>query len=241
MDSELRTKALDSVNTTRKIYGDFAAQLTDTQRNANGSFEPYFAWSAKDVLAHISFWDAQVATRFETTARGETFTPIEDGQKQNTETFQNRKDWTWDKVWGEVTSALDRMEAFIKTASDELLQGGDGRPEVWMQIQNVTLLHGGAHLSDYWLSQNDIPRAEALYDSTIEAFESTRGKEGRSTAVYNKACMYAKSGLKDKAMPLLTEALEVAPNLREFSKQDTDLELLHKDPDFLALAEQPVP
>ena len=52
---------------------------------------------------------------------------------------------------------------------------------------------------------------------------------------YNLACVYALSGLKDKALPALKEAFALNPGLLEWSKQDSDLNSLRQEPEFLAL------
>jgi len=238
MTSELQTKALDALATARKFYGDFAAQLTEAQRNEKGEFVPYESWSAKDVIGHLSHSDEGMTTRLEVTGRGETFERDPDFNASNAVAYQKRHDWTWTQIWDENIAVMDRLEKFINGASDEVLKGLDERPPVWQQIQNATLLHGSAHLSDYWLSPKQMDRSEAVYETIIAILDATRGADGSQTAVYNKACLYAKTGAKDKAIPLLTQVLEKRPDLRDFSKEDTDLVLLHQDADYLALLER---
>jgi tetratricopeptide (TPR) repeat protein len=239
MSSELRSKALDAIQSARRFYEMFDASLSDDQRNAQGSFTPYTNWSAKDVLGHVSFWDAEMLNRFETVGRGDKYEFNQTDDEANSGAYEARKDWSWDQVWQASRTTLDQLETYITNASDEVLEKISERRPVWMQIENSALAHGGAHFSDYELAQNNLERAEALHDHVIASYDASRGTAGRGTAVYNKACLYAKNGMKEKAMPLLTEALTSVPDLREWAKQDTDMESLHTDPDFLALVAQP--
>jgi tetratricopeptide (TPR) repeat protein len=241
MTSELQTNTLDSLNMARKFYQAFADHLTDAQRHAAGTFVPYEAWSAKDVIGHLSASDSAMLERLEVTGRGEAFTPHPDFNQRNAENYEKRHDWTWEQIWQENLDVFNRLEAFINGASDELLQGLDGRPPVWVQLQNAALLHGGAHFSDYWLAQQQFERSEAVYTRMIEIIDTTRGSAENGTALYNKACLYAKTGRKEQALPLLAEALTKVPNLREFSKEDADFALLHNDPDFLKIVNEAQP
>ena len=52
---------------------------------------------------------------------------------------------------------------------------------------------------------------------------------------YNLACCYALAGQAEKAMDALREALRLAPDLTEWSKQDTDLVSLRERPDYQSL------
>jgi len=52
---------------------------------------------------------------------------------------------------------------------------------------------------------------------------------------YNLACCYALAGQAEKAMDALREALRLAPDLTEWSKQDPDLVSLRERPDYQSL------
>jgi len=54
-------------------------------------------------------------------------------------------------------------------------------------------------------------------------------------ARYNLACFYALSGQNEKAMNELREALQLRPDLLEWSKQDADLATLRHLPAYQAL------
>ena len=53
-----------------------------------------------------------------------------------------------------------------------------------------------------------------------------------SLALYNLACFYATTGQHDRALSSLPEALQLNPDLIEWSKKDADLDSLRNDPAF---------
>ena len=64
----------------------------------------------------------------------------------------------------------------------------------------------------------------------VESLDTSKVGQGRN--LYNKACSYALAERKSEAIQMVREALKLAPNLVEWSKQDTDLENLRDDPEF---------
>jgi hypothetical protein len=59
--------------------------------------------------------------------------------------------------------------------------------------------------------------------------------EWQGTVQYNLACHYSLTGQKSKALETLSEALVLAPELVEWSKQDTDLDGLRGEAEYQEL------
>jgi tetratricopeptide (TPR) repeat protein len=57
----------------------------------------------------------------------------------------------------------------------------------------------------------------------------------RGIAKYNLACFYALSGEKEQAIQILNQALELAPDLTEWSQQDPDFANIRDDSAYQAL------
>ena len=91
----------------------------------------------------------------------------------------------------------------------------------------------------------DKERAECISMAASELLEKAVVQEqalgtlpnDRGAALYNLACFYATTGQPDKALPLLPQALRLRPDLVEWSKQDSDLDVLRDLPAFKALYE----
>jgi tetratricopeptide (TPR) repeat protein len=89
------------------------------------------------------------------------------------------------------------------------------------------------HYADYYRRRGWLAKATQLYEASVAAV--TDWPEWYGLARYNLACFYALSGQTDKAIPELREALQLRPDLLEWSKQDTDLASLRDDPAYQAL------
>ena len=59
------------------------------------------------------------------------------------------------------------------------------------------------------------------YDLATSTFPDERT---RGPAAYNHGCFYAKHGRAAEAMPYLRQGIELRPDLREWAKQDRDLD-----------------
>jgi hypothetical protein len=61
----------------------------------------------------------------------------------------------------------------------------------------------------------------------------------RAVADYNLACYYARTGQAGEAVPLLRESFGVAPDLKDWSHEDPDLDPIRNDPRIVELLGAP--
>jgi len=82
-------------------------------------------------------------------------------------------------------------------------------------------------------------QSEALFSQALEVQQRRLGRGNPQTAVtkYNWGCMEARKGDKDKAIALLTDAVDhgLPPRAGLGMESDTDLTSLHNNPRFIAL------
>ncbi len=79
---------------------------------------PSEAWSVKDVLAHISFWDDVAIHKLQGTARPYA---DQDVDAANDIEFRRSRDRTWDDVWAEFnTKHSELLEALNAPIAVEL-------------------------------------------------------------------------------------------------------------------------
>ena len=111
----------------------------------------------------------------------------------------------------------------------------DGRP-LWQRIYHMGYYHPLYHLASHYLQRGDRKRARALM---VEATDGVSSMPDAAPFIgayaYNLACFYALEGEREEALLRLRQAFEYRPSLVEWSKEDSDLDSLHEDPDFLAL------
>jgi len=217
-----------------QVYNDFAAQLSDTQRTTDGQFEPYSAWSARDVLSHVSFWNERTAERTDAIMRGVPGPVEETDDILNDRAYQERQHWTWDAVWTRLNDAVDRLGAIADTMPEDIFAKNNEGNALINRIYNNLIWHSGWHMADYWLAQGERERADSLQSSMIERSDRLLGTEGHSDAAYNMACYYAKTGAKADALNWLREAAPYSPQRQEWARKDPDLAPLHGNPEFEA-------
>lgn len=127
-----------------------------------------------------------------------------------------------EKSWDQLSSAL-------KACSDEVLSKPRlRRPEepLW-QVMPDNVHHLSEHLI-YWQTEagNDAGAEEAArwgYEIATSTFPDDRA---RRVAEYNLGCFYAVRARLDEAKPYLPRGLELRPDLRDWAKQDSDLDLM---------------
>ena len=81
--------------------------LSDADRNTLGTPEQ---WSAKDILAHVTFWQEVTAERLAAAARGEEPRTFGDFQPINERTFEERRGQSWEQVPTSTSQARGRMK-----------------------------------------------------------------------------------------------------------------------------------
>jgi tetratricopeptide (TPR) repeat protein len=214
--------------------------LGDAQRAAVGTPE---AWSPKDMLAHITFWQQLTAERIAQARSGGEPQTSEDFQSVNERVFEERHAQPWDQVLGASEQVYAALADHVRALDEQALT--DPKRFAWTRGQPLAssilgngFWHALEHVARYYVAGGDKERASellerALGQEALEALPSDRG-----AGLYNLACFYATTGQPDRAVPLLPEALRLRPDLVEWSKQDSDLDVLRDLPAFKALYEQ---
>ncbi len=89
------------------------------------------------------------------------------------------------------------------------------------------------HYADFYRRRGDLAKGTQVYQASVAAVADWPEQYG--IARYNLACFYALSGQTELALSELREALQLRPNLIEWSKQDPDLAALRAEPAYQAL------
>jgi tetratricopeptide (TPR) repeat protein len=214
--------------------------LSDAERTMLGTPEE---WSAKDMLAHVVFWQQVTIERLEAALRGEEPRTFGDFQPVNERIFEERRGQSWAQVQADAERAYTELTGHVRAMDADVLT--DTQRFAWTNGQALSgsilgngFSHPLEHVARFYLARGEAERASALLEQAIvqepalEALPNDRG-----AALYNLACFYATTGQPDKALPLLPEALRLRPDLIAWSKEDSDFDTLRDMPAFQALYE----
>jgi hypothetical protein len=237
----LKTRFTDLLHYMRDLQLTFADHLTDEERAVVGTEQH---WSAKDTLFHNTVWANFHLTRLQAFERDGVWPKREDGgdfDKSNHEIFEKHQHKTWDEARAMIRDAYAHADAYLEhTSDDELLvqiEYEEQQRAKWRVIAADHVMHPMIHLWEYLLSHDhDDVLAELFGESFSDRLLEVSEDPGwRGPVLYNLACIHALSGQTQQAIEKLREGLRLAPNLIEWSKQDSDLNSLRDEPAYQAL------
>jgi len=92
------------------------------------------------------------------------------------------------------------------------------------------------HLGPLLIERGEKEYATELQEKAAKLLSELDESQSWQGAVrYNLACHYALAGETETAIEELREALELNPELTEWSKEDSDLASIREEPDYEAL------
>ena len=130
---------------------------------------------------------------------------------------------SWE-LWVELGHTLSRKQEYEEAAEAFMTATTLEPGEFWPWLY---LGHAQRDLGDY----------ESAIESTENALRIEIGQNELDMANYNLACYYALSGRNEEAMVYLKQALENNDSIKEWAREDTDLDSLRNEPGFEFLVE----
>ena len=216
----------------------FVTALSQAERLAAGTWTN---WSAKDEIAHGIAWMKRFVERINTPPVKAPSRTFDETNLENAAIFEAHRHQTLDEVLTYASTVRSALLAQVEEFSEEdlndptLLPWLGGTPPWRSAVGNAfshPLVHYVGYLTRHGQAELALCMQEEGFNRVIELDDAPAW---RGDNLYDLACLYALNGAKEKALALLTEALSLLPELREWSKQDTDLVSLREDPAFLAL------
>lgn len=220
----------------------YLASLPENERTANGTWE---VWAPKDVLSHLYFWQSNLLEILN--SLDQTPPEQEPFEVRNQRNYLRFQDSSYDEVYGLYAKSLDEIVVRVKTYSDEDLT----TPNRFARIANGSLQqtilgntygHNITHLGELVSRRGTPADGLALQEKATRkliAFDDSPRSTG--TALYNLACAYALAGDAGRTVELLNEAFPLRPDLLEFSREDTDFNLVRDTAEFQGLYKQGEP
>ena len=235
-----KTNVIDLLHQGQAIEQQFAASLSQAECLAAGSETD---WSAKDEIAHAIAWMERFVERISTPPADAPSRPFDEIDDENAAIFAAHRDQTLEEVLAYAAQVRAALLGTVQALSEEemndsaLLPWLDGAPP-WRSVVGNAFTHPLIHYAGYLTRHGQPALAIRMQEEGFERLlELDPSPAWRGTNLYNLACQHALNGDKEKALALLTEALALQPQLREWSRQDTDLVGLREDPAFLALVD----
>ena len=186
-------------------------------------------WTAKDQLAHLTAWRVFAAAELDANRTGDAMPDATmEEEVFNARTYAETHGRPAAQIIAAARASWDRLADAVDAASEEvLLKPRLRRPNQpqWQTVPNNTYYHVAEHLGYWYVDLGDEAGAERAaqwgYDLTVSTYPEERA---RGTAEYNLACFYAKHGRPADVFSHLKRAIELRPDLREWAKEDSDLD-----------------
>ena len=236
---ELKSKLIELIKHASEEEQALFARLSEDERAVRG--EPD-RWSPKDVIAHLAAWKTRLAENLASAARGETPVRDEDYEAVNAKVFELNQDRSWSEILQEAAEASQQLVEQVEKRSEAELRGTETLPwqedrSLWRLIVGNAYTHVIAmHLGPLLIERGEKEYATELQEKAAKLLSELDESQSWQGAVrYNLACHYALAGETETAIEELREALELNPELTEWSKEDSDLASIREEPDYEAL------
>jgi tetratricopeptide (TPR) repeat protein len=229
----VKQKLLQAVDDGRARESELVALVVEAPASPDGS------WTAKDHLAHLSWWRRRSAQTLNATRTGSEPPPrLPDDDSQNAIIYAEVRDRSAADVKAEASESWSGLRRAIEASSEEdLAKPHPSEPEsqVWEAVPGA-IGHAGVHIWSWYLDIGDEARAMevARWAAELEqGFFTTPAQLAGSR--YNLACVYARLGKADEALPLLRQSFEADPKLVAWARKDRDLDRIRDDPELRQL------
>ena len=213
------------------------ALLTDEEINKKGSSRD---WSIKDTIAHIAHWYKVMAEDL-TGPRDKPPVDYGDFTAINDKIFNEHKDQDWPEIktlLGQSIKAV--VDPLINFSAKELndpnaFQWTGGKP-LWRWVAGIGYNHTVGHLGELYRLRGQPGHAVHLMKRSMHMLNDlVDDPTWHAINNYNIACAYSLAGEGEKGIPFLKTALRENPSLKEWAKEDKDLDAIHDLPGYKAL------
>ena len=196
-------------------------------------------WTAKDHVAHLAHWRRHAAEVLAAVHAGSQPPSAGDVDADNAEVHAANLARPAVEVAEQARASYAQLARAIEDCTEqELLLPRPGREQdkVWEVIPGNCHMHVGEHLVFWYEAQGDDQAAEQAQLWTLEIQEAAfSDPKSLSFGTYNLACYYARNSRAAEALPHLKRSFELNPDLKEWARQDKDLDRVRDDPALRAI------
>ena len=182
-----REEMINLLKISNREQQNFISTLTADERSAEGKID---AWSAKDRLAHVVYWDADLVAQISGQERDGT-DDIEDFNEENAFVWKKYQAATWQDIEQLIETTHDRFITLLEKLSEEQITDPEwydwmnGRP-LWRSITFGTFYHALQHLAELYALRGDTVYANQLQENAAELqMKLDDSDQWRGTVFYN--------------------------------------------------------
>jgi tetratricopeptide (TPR) repeat protein len=226
-DHPFKPVLLDLLRQAQISQNAFFQQLLAAELMTSGT--PDF-WSAKDHVAHMTFWRQRLTLRVQAIIRHEPQPEATSFEQLNPLIFAEHRYRPWSAILSESDQAYTDLIACSEQLTEDDLTAwgrfdwvGDGMPLYTAYMGNC-YEHTQNHLAQYFLDRNDLEHAREIYEVWARRVIEAQVPDAlKGYMLYNLACFYATHTQLEKAGPALQQAFTLYPALTAFALTDPDL------------------
>lgn len=227
-ESPFKPILLDLLQHARLAQDAFLQTLDPAERAAIGSAA---LWSAKDHIAHMTYWRQQLNLKLEAILRQQTPPESDDYEQVNPIIFERQRLRPWpevladsDRAFAELVGLTDQLKDEDLTAFQRFAWIPDGWP-LYTAFMGNCYEHMANHFAQYYLDRQDRAQALRTYASWVERLVQAAAPDTlKGLVLYNLACFYATHAEAEQAAMTVREAFALHPPLTEFARTDHDLD-----------------
>ncbi|HEY4388764.1 MAG TPA: DinB family protein [Ktedonobacteraceae bacterium] len=218
---------LDFLRQAQINQNAFFQQLPPAELEIVGTPE---MWSAKDHVAHMTFWRQHLVSRLQAIIREEAQPEKENFEELNPLIFEEHRYRPWsillsesDQVYAELIELASQLTENDLTDSHRFDWINDGMP-LYTTFMGNCYEHTQVHLAQYLLDHRDLKHALEIYEGWVNrVIELDVPETLKGYILYNLACFYATHSQLEQARTTLQQAFALYPATREFALTDPDL------------------
>jgi tetratricopeptide (TPR) repeat protein len=231
-DQPFKPILLDLLHQAHLDLGAFLQELNDVEHTAIGTPE---RWSAKDHIAHLTFWRQRLALKLAAILCQETPSSFENFLQLNDQVFEEHHHRPWSDIFLEAEHSYYTLTTLTQQLREEDLVAFNrfdwipNQEPLYTLFMGFSYEHAQQHLAQYYLDRQDLPQAIHIFETWANRVIQAQAPEVlKGMVLYNLACFYATHSQVEKAAVALPHALTLAPHLKEFSLSDPDLNALRQ-------------
>jgi hypothetical protein len=239
MAVELKDKLIELIEWACEQEQAFYAGLSEEERAVQGRPD---CWSPKDVMAHVGGWKIRLADNLAAARSGEPPERYDDYEAVNAAGFEECRDLPWSEVLETAAVGGRRLVEEVQVRDEAELRGTETLPwqgdrPLWRLIVGNGFIHPlTIHLGPMYLELGKRGLAADLAGEVARRLSELDARsEWQGLVQYNLACHHALAGEVGPAIERLREALELAPDMTDWARQDPDLDLIREEEGYREL------
>lgn len=220
----------DLLNFAHTAQATFVRELSEAERAAMGISAH---WSARDHVAHLTFWKQEDCVMLAALTRSETPPSAGDTDTLNRQVFEEQRERSWEAILFDTQQVHAALLASVERLSEDDLAGTDWFPHavegettnpesqpLWDLILSHGFWHPLEHLTQFYLERDEVLRATQVQQAWVDQVNQPAVPAAlRGIGLATLASFYLLTQRPSSAQEPLRQALAFHPALAHFFAQ----------------------